>query len=232
MTDRGQELASSLERLEQRLTFACAEAGRSRDEVTLIAVTKTFPANDIRHLVRLGVNHIGENRDQEASAKVEELGDLGIKWHFVGQLQSNKCRSIARYADVVHAVDRERVISALAEGAHEAERTLDALVQVSLDDTPGRGGAAAAAVPALAAQIAAATNVRIRGVMAIAPLGGDASLAFARLAGVAAEVRSVHPEATVISAGMSGDLEAAIQAGATHVRVGTALLGVRSPPVR
>ncbi|MDX6286777.1 MAG: dependent protein [Frankiales bacterium] len=232
MTSRRDELAANLERLEKRLTTACAAAGRSRDEITLIAVTKTFPADDIRHLVELGVTNIGENRDQEARAKAEALSELAVTWHFVGQLQSNKCRSIAQYADVVHAVDRDRVVSALSNGAHEAQRRVDVLIQVSLDEDPARGGAAPATARDLAVEIAAAPNLRLRGVMAVAPLGGDASTAFAELARVAFDVRSVHPEATVISAGMSGDLEAAIQAGATHVRIGTALLGVRSPPVR
>jgi pyridoxal phosphate enzyme (YggS family) len=232
MSTRADDIATNLARLEERLAAACAAANRSRDEITLIAVTKTFPVDDVRHLLALGVSNIGENRDQEARTKAAALGDLDVVWHFVGQVQTNKCRSIARYADVVHAVDRDKVIKALDNAAHEAERTIDVLIQVSLDDTPGRGGADAVAVPALADQIATATNLRTRGVMAIAPLGGDASAAFERLAGVAAEVRSVHPDATVISAGMSGDLEAAITAGATHVRIGTALLGGRSPRVR
>jgi pyridoxal phosphate enzyme (YggS family) len=232
MTERGPELATNLARLEERLNAACAAAGRTRDEVTLVAVTKTFPADDIRRLVDLGVRDIGENRDQEASAKAEELRDLAITWHFVGQLQSNKCRSIARYADMVHAIDRDKVADALSAGAHEAERTIDVLLQVALDDDPGRGGAAPAEIPALAEHVTSLPALRLRGVMAVAPLGGDAREAFARLAGVAAEVRSVHSDATVMSAGMTGDLAEAIEAGATHVRIGTALLGVRSPRVR
>jgi pyridoxal phosphate enzyme (YggS family) len=232
LTDRRTELAANLSRLEQRLTAACAAVGRQRAEITLVAVTKTFTAEDIRHLVALGVTDIGENRDQEAKPKVAALSDRDIVWHFVGQLQTNKCASIASYAHVVHSVDRPRVVAALSAGAQEAERRVDVLVQVSLDDDPDRGGARDDEVPALAEQVSAAAHLRLSGVMAVAPLGGDPAAAFARLAEVATRMRADHPEATVISAGMSGDLEAAIQGGTTHVRIGTALLGVRSPPVR
>ena len=229
------ELRERLHSLDTRITAACAAVGRRRDEVTVVAVTKTFPANDVRRLRDLGVRDIGENRDQEAGRKAAELADLDLRWHFVGQLQANKCRSVATYADVVHSVDRDRIVQALSAAATQSGRTIDVFVQVSLDDEPGedhRGGASAGDVGMLADTVATAPGLHLVGVMAVAPLGGDAERAFSRLADIAGAVRGDHPGATFISAGMSGDMEVAIATGATHVRIGTALLGGRTPPVR
>jgi pyridoxal phosphate enzyme (YggS family) len=186
-------------------------------------------------LAELGVTDLGESRDQEAAGKVAEFRSLiagpadRVRWHFIGRLQSNKARSVARYADVVHSLDRPALVEALAQGARQAGRRLDVLVQVSLDGDSDRGGSLMADAAALADQVAAAQGLRLAGVMAIAPLGVDADEAFASLAGFAEEVRARHPRADIISAGMSGDLEAAIRHGATHVRIGTALLGRRPP---
>jgi len=176
----------------------------------------------------------GENRDQEAAAKAAACADLRdrLTWHFVGQLQTNKVGRVVRYADVIHSVDRPRLVAALGAAARKAGRTPTCLVQVSLDDDPGRGGAAAADVPFLADQVAREEGLELGGVMAVAPQGADPLAAFQRLASLAVQVRTAHPRATMISAGMSGDLEAAIIAGATHVRVGTALLGGRPGFVR
>lgn len=226
---RPEEIASNLAEVEERLRAACDAADRSRDELTLVAVTKTFPASDIALLADLGVRDIGENRDQEAAPKVRDLDDPRITWHFVGQLQSNKCRSVARYASLVHSVDRERLVGALGKAAVQAERTIGCLVEVRLGEGAERGGVARAEVRALADHIADTNGLRLQGVMGVAPLGGDAARAFAALRDVADRVRSSHPEATVISAGMSGDLEEAVMWGATHVRIGTALLGFRPP---
>lgn len=224
------ELAANLDEFEQRLSRACAAAGRPRGEVTVIAVTKTFPAEDVVALASLGILDFGENRDQEARAKAAAVPD--VRWHFVGQLQRNKCRSVATYAQAVHSVDRVELVSALEHGADRAGRLIDVLVQVSLDDDEQRGGARPEEVPEVAAACANAAHLRLSGVMAVAPLGADPDPAFARLAGIAATVRAEYPRADAISAGMSGDLEAAIRHGATHVRVGTALLGDRTPPSR
>ena len=224
---RRDDLAAALQRLEQRLTAACESAGRDRSEVLLVAVTKTRPASDVVLLRDLGVTDVGENRDQEASAKVAEVD--GVRWHFVGAVQSNKARSVAAYADVVHSVDRSSLAQALSAGAQRAGRELEVLLQVSLDGDPARGGALPADLPALADQVAVAPGLRLGGVMAVAPLGADPAAAFASLADVAQRLRGDHPDARAISAGMSGDLEQAIAAGATIVRVGTALLGERPP---
>jgi len=229
---REEELALNLADVRQRIAAACASAGRDPGEVTLIAVTKTWPASDVRLLYELGVRDIGENRDAEAAPKAEACEDLDITWHFIGQLQTNKAASVARYASVVHSVDRLRLISALGRAAHRAERTLRCLVEVSLDGDPARGGAVAADVPALAEALADEPGLVLGGVMAIAPLSMDPMEAFTKLLDSAAAVRAVRPAATIISAGMSADLEAAVAIGATHLRIGTALLGVRGPLVR
>ena len=237
--ERAAEIAASLARVRGRITAACRAAGRGPDEVTLIAITKTFPASDIRLLASLGVLDVGENRDQEAAPKAAALTDLRdeLTWHFVGQLQTNKAASVARYADVVHSVDRPRLATALGAGARKSGRTLRCLVQVSLDDDPARGGARADQVPLVADAVARGDGLELGGVMAVAPLAaesvpGGPLAAFERLAEVAAAVRAAHPGAVMISAGMSADLEDAIAAGATHVRIGTALLGGRPGLVR
>ena len=216
----------------KRISAACDAAGRAAEEVTLIAVTKTFPASDVRLLAGLGVTDVGENRDAEAAPKAAQCADLNLTWHFIGQLQTNKAGSVARYASFVHSVDRPRLIRALGAAARRAGRVIECLIEVSLDGDPERGGALAGQVPGLAEELAAEPGLVLGGVMAIAPLGLEPAAAFARLRECAALVREVRPAATVISAGMSGDLEAAIAAGATHVRIGTALLGDRGPGVR
>lgn len=227
---RREELAAALVAVEGRLAAACAAAGRDREEVRLIAITKTRPASDVALLRDLGVADVGENRDQEAREKAAAVPD--VRWHFVGGLQTNKARSVAAYAFAVHSVDRPALVDALSAGAQRAERELEVLLQVSLDGDPARGGALPADVPRLAEAAAAAPCLHLAGVMAVAPLGADPAAAFAELAGVSARLLATHPGATAISAGMSGDLEQAIAAGATHVRVGTALLGERAPVSR
>jgi pyridoxal phosphate enzyme (YggS family) len=229
MTDdaRRDELAANLAEVRARMGRAAQDAGRDPTELTLVAVTKTWPAADVRRLVGLGVHDIGENRDQEAAGKAQELRDLPIRWHFVGQLQTNKVTSVVRYASVVESVDRARLAAALDRAAERAGRTVRCLVQVALDDVPGRGGAVPADVPELAADVASRRHLVLAGLMAVAPLGADPDQAFSRLAGLHQQVLADHPGATTLSAGMSGDLEAAVRHGATHVRIGTAVLGHR-----
>ena len=226
---RPAELAAGLAAVERRIDAACAAAGRPRASVSLVVVTKTFPASDVRVLADLGVRDVGESRDQEAAPKARACADLDLTWHFVGRLQSNKARSVASYAAVVHSVDRGSLVRALGSGAEQAGRTLGVLVQVSLDGDPARGGRPVAEVPALADAVARTRGLVLRGVMAVAPIGVDPADAFARLAAVARQVQSAHADATWVSAGMSGDLEAAVAEGATHLRVGSAILGSRPP---
>ncbi|MFE9421826.1 YggS family pyridoxal phosphate-dependent enzyme [Kitasatospora sp. NPDC006697] len=233
---RLEQLREGLSVVERRIGAACAAAGRPRSEVSLVVVTKTYPASDTRLLASLGVREVAENRDQDAAPKAAECADLPLVWHFVGQLQTNKARSVARYAHHVHSIDRSRLVTALSEAVLRAERPeLGCLVQVALDGgtAEGRAGAGPDEVSALADMIADTPGLRLDGVMTVAPLtgplAGDPAAAFERLAEIASGVRAAHPAATMVSAGMSGDLEQAIAAGATHVRVGTAVLGARSP---
>jgi PLP dependent protein len=227
---RRDEVAANLAGVRHRISEACARSGRDPAEVTLTVVTKFFPASDVRLLAGLGIRHVGENRHQEAEAKAAECADLGLAWHFIGGVQSNKAAAVASYADVVESVDRAKLLPGLARGAHRRGRQVDVLVQVSLDPreaSAGRSGVAPGAVGDLSARVLETEGLRLRGVMAVAPLGADPLPAFAKLLEVAADVRRLEPAATWVSAGMSNDFEAAIAAGATHVRIGSAVLGAR-----
>ncbi|MFE9361625.1 YggS family pyridoxal phosphate-dependent enzyme [Streptomyces sp. NPDC006978] len=235
MTDRRAQLAANLAQVEERIASACVSAGREREEVTLIVVTKTYPASDVRILHELGVRQVAENRDQDAAPKAAACADLSLTWHFVGQLQTNKVRSVAGYADVVQSVDRVKLVTALSAAAVRRERELGCLIQVALDAESGergdRGGVAPDAIEELAASVEAAEGLRLDGLMTVAPLAGPYAgrqrAAFDRLMEFSSRLRGNHPAANMVSAGMSADLEDAIAAGATHVRVGTAVLGVR-----
>lgn len=227
--ERRAEVQAGLEAVRARIAAGCAAVGRDPAEVTLIVVTKTHPAADVALLAELGVRDVGENRDVEAAPKHAACAGLGLSWHFVGQLQSNKARSVATYADLVHSVDRPSLVRALGRAARGAGRTVGCLLQVSLDGDPARGGALGADVPALADAVAREPGLELRGLMAVAPLGADPRVAFAALPRLRASLLAGHPAAWIISAGMSGDLEAALAEGATHLRVGTAVLGARPP---
>ncbi|MFF5312447.1 YggS family pyridoxal phosphate-dependent enzyme [Streptomyces massasporeus] len=235
MTDRKDELAANLAKVERRIAEACAAAGRARDEVTLIVVTKTYPASDVRILAELGVRHVAENRDQDAAPKAEACSDLPLTWHFVGQLQTNKVRSVVNYADFVQSVDRSKLVTALSKEAVRAGRELGCLLQVALDAGESgrgeRGGVGPGGIGELAGLVAGAPGLRLDGLMTVAPLTGEYAgrerAAFERLMDLSTDLRRSHPAATMVSAGMSTDLEQAVTAGATHVRVGSAVLGVR-----
>jgi pyridoxal phosphate enzyme (YggS family) len=246
--ERRSELEKNLAEVRSRIAAACAAAGRDPGEITLIAITKTRPPADVLLLHELGLTDFGENKDQEAAPKAAALAaalagagagtgaalSQPLRWHFVGQLQTNKASSVAGYADVVHSVDRVRLVRALGAAARKAGRELSCLVQVDLDTPadPARGGVPPGQVREIAEAIEAEQGLILGGVMAIAPLGADPARAFAPLRPCSLAVRAVNPAAAIISAGMSGDLEAAIGNGATHLRIGTALLGARRPLVR
>ena len=231
-------LEENLRAVRARIAATARAAGRDPDSVSLLAVSKTWPADAVRELAGLGQLDFGENRAQELLGKAAEVADLPLRWHFVGQLQRNKAAAVARLGAVVHSVDRPSLASALDRAGQERMSReggpVEVLLQVDLGGRPGgamaRGGAAPADVPALADLVAGAAGLRLRGLMAVAPLEEDPRSAFERLAGVAARVRADHPEAVDLSAGMSGDLEAAVAAGSTIVRVGTALFGARPLP--
>ncbi|WP_151082671.1 YggS family pyridoxal phosphate-dependent enzyme [Nocardioides cynanchi] len=227
--NRRDDIAAGLDHVRRRIAAAASAAGRDPDEITLVAVTKFFPASDVRILAGLGVTDVGENRHPEAGDKCAECTDLALRWHFIGGLQSNKAAAVGGYADVVESVDRRKLVDALNRGAHGRSHPVDVLLQVGLDppDRAGRSGADPADLADLAAAVDAAGMLRLRGLMAVAPLGEDPATAFARLAEIRAGFLVGRPEADWLSAGMSNDLEAAIGAGATHVRVGSAILGER-----
>jgi PLP dependent protein len=228
---RATEVADGLARVRARIDDARRSAGRT-DPVDLVVVTKTFPASDVGILAALGVQDVGENRDQEARAKREEGGPptAGLRWHMIGQVQRNKAASVARWADVVESVDRAELVAPLARGARAAGRRIEVLLQVALDPAPrpDRGGVDPRDVLALAEVVAAEPDLDLAGVMGVAPFPGDPDAAFALLARVSGQLRERWPEARCISAGMSGDLEEAVAHGATQVRVGGAVLGARS----
>ncbi|PRB11091.1 YggS family pyridoxal phosphate-dependent enzyme [Microbacterium sp. MYb62] len=219
-------LAARLSAIDEQIADAARTAGREPEEITRIVVTKFHPAELVRELHGLGVRDVGENRQQELSAKQSALSSLDLRWHFIGQGQTNKAAAIRRSADVVHSVDRDRFADALHRAADDDDR-LDVLVQVNLTDDPGRGGAVPADAVSLAEHILALPSLRLRGVMAVAPLDEDPASAFARLREVAERVRTVEPSASWISAGMTGDFAEAIAAGATHLRIGSAITGPR-----
>ncbi|MEU5378410.1 YggS family pyridoxal phosphate-dependent enzyme [Streptomyces sp. NPDC003631] len=235
MTDRRDQIAANLAKVEDRIAAACAAAARKREEVTLIVVTKTYPASDVRILSELGVRHVAENRDQDAAPKAAACSDLPLTWHFVGQLQTNKVRSVVGYADLVQSVDRSRLVTSMSREAVRAGREIGCLIQVALDaDASGRGargGVAPAGIEELGDLVADAEGLRLDGLMTVAPLTGEYAgrqqAAFERLMDLSTDLRRAHPAATMVSAGMSADLDQAVAAGATHVRVGTAVLGVR-----
>jgi pyridoxal phosphate enzyme (YggS family) len=235
MTDRKAQLAGNLAKVEERIAAACAAAERKREEVTLIVVTKTYPASDVRILSELGVRHVAENRDQDAAPKAAACSDLPLSWHFVGQLQTNKVRSVVGYADVVQSVDRSKLVTALSKEAVRAEREVGCLIQVALDAEESgrgeRGGVGVGGIEELGDLVARSEGLRLDGLMTVAPLtgpyAGRQQAAFERLMDLSTVLRRTHPAANMVSAGMSSDLEQAVAAGATHVRVGTAVLGVR-----
>ena len=222
MSNRREELSENLGAIRSRISVAAQNSGRSTEEITLIVVTKTFPAADAQILYELGVRDFGENRDQEASIKSTELPD-DCRWHFQGQIQSNKLKSIANWADVLHSIDNVAHASKL----NSLVTSKDIFIQVSLDNLPNRGGVLPDLIPEFLGEISVFSNLKIRGLMAVAPLDEDPAEAFKRLKELSDRVVKLHPEAREISAGMSNDFEAAISQGATHIRIGSQILGVR-----
>ena len=229
MSNRLSDIQGNLEVIQSRIKNACSAAGRDVSEITLIAVTKTYPASDVDLLKQLGIENVGENRDQEASSKKSEVKNQ-FKWHFIGQLQSNKAKSVVNYADLIHSVDRWSLAKEIQKSAQGINKVQPVLIQVDLDQSgpdPTRGGIWPAQLNELVASINQASHLELKGLMSVAPLGEKPELAFARLKDIRVGFLKENPEAQILSAGMSDDLEAAILHGATHLRIGSALLGER-----
>ena len=229
MSNRLSEIQGNLEVIQSRIKNACSAAGRDVSEITLIAVTKTYPASDVELLKQLGIENVGENRDQAASSKKSEVKSEFI-WHFIGQLQSNKAKSVVNYADLIHSVDRWSLAKEIQKSAQGINKVQPVLIQVDLDQSgpdPTRGGIWPAELNELAQLINQASHLELKGLMSVAPLGEKPELAFARLKDIRVGFLKENPGAQILSAGMSDDLEAAILYGATHLRIGSALLGER-----
>ena len=218
------QLAERLATVDAGIADAARAAGRDPAELTRIVVTKFHPASLVRELAALGVHDVGENRHQEAQAKAAETHDLALRWHFVGQLQSNKARAVRRYAHAIHSIDRDSLVRALAD---EQAEPLACFLEIELSGEPGRGGVDPAEAERLAERVLVTPGLRLVGVMGVAPLGSEPRPAFARLRAVSDRIRALAPDADRISAGMSGDYAEAILEGATHLRIGTAITGKR-----
>jgi pyridoxal phosphate enzyme (YggS family) len=220
------QLSDRLAAVQSAVDDAAKIAGRSASEITTIVVTKFHPASLVRDLAALGVSDFGENRHQEASAKAAEVADLGLTWHFVGQLQSKKARQARAYARVIHSLDRESVIDALAS----TEAQIDGFVQLNLTGDQARGGVQPDQLEQVAERVLATEGLRLLGVMAVAPIDEEPRRAFERVREASARLVALHPEARYISAGMSGDFREAVLEGATHLRIGSAITGNRVAP--
>ena len=222
MSNRKDEITRNLQEVKDRIIGAAKSVNRDPNEIELIVVTKTFPISDIEILRELGESNFGENRDQEAGLKAEAIP---ATWHFQGQIQSNKIKSICEWADVIHSISSEKEILKFAQ----SPRKHQVFLQVSLDGQVGRGGASPADLAQLADLVNQSNNLELMGLMAVAPLGVEPMKAFADLAQINQGFVDQFPNSKYLSAGMSGDFEAAIKNGATHIRVGSSILGSRSP---
>lgn len=227
MTQRYLEIENRWQEIRARIERAAVQSGRSLSDITPIAVTKTFPVTDVALLQKLGFNQFGENRVADLREKASAEYEAPATWHMLGQLQTNKVNQAVRAADVFHSCDRPRLVHALQRAATNADKQLDVLIQVRLDDDPNRGGIAPEHVSSLAEEIAQSDALRLRGVMAMAPKDAEPAAAFSRLNEISQQLTAVYPDATWISAGMTNDFEIAIEHGATHVRLGRGLLGTR-----
>lgn len=220
------DISQALSQVEERIARACRSAGRIRDDVTLIAVTKTYPASDVQILQGLGINNFGENRDVEG---VEKSSLIKAHWHYQGEVQSKKIGSISRWAETVHSLDDlshiekfDRALQALGD------KSLQIFIQVSLDGNPTRSGLQPSDLMQACQAVTNSSHLHLMGVMAVPPVESDPEKSFAHVAAIAKGVKSSFPEARYISAGMSGDFEVAIAYGATHIRIGSQILGSRS----
>jgi pyridoxal phosphate enzyme (YggS family) len=216
-------LAERLERVRTAVADAAAVAGRSPSEITTVVVTKFHPASLVRELADLGVRDIGENRHQDAAPKAAELTDLDLTWHFIGQLQSNKVRAVLDYASVIQSIDRASIVAAIATTG----KSVDAFIQLNLTADPRRGGVVAADLDSLVEDVLAVPSIRLRGLMAVAPLDEEPRRAFEMVRKASDRMLAQAPLASALSMGMSGDFREAILEGATHLRIGTAITGKR-----
>lgn len=231
---REDEIAAGLKKVRGRIAEAMSAADRT-DEVRLLPVTKFHPAEDIAILHTLGIDAVGENRDQEAKKKAAEFPSMAF--HMLGQIQTKKANSVARWATAVQSLDSLTLVQALDRGMQLAldrgdrtTDTLDVYLQLSLDGDTARGGAVAEDIPALADAVAETEHLRLAGLMCVPPVDSDEQRAFSTALAVKQDLDKRVSETLEFSAGMSADLEVAIENGSTLVRVGTDILGPRPIP--
>ncbi|WP_246030975.1 YggS family pyridoxal phosphate-dependent enzyme [Rhodoluna limnophila] len=230
MSQSGASLRDRYFDVVSRIESAALSAGRDSSEVELVVISKNHPASMVVDLAAMGARNFGENRDQEARPKSEEVsaaGVEGITWHFVGQLQSNKAKSALSYAKVLHSLDRESLLTAVAKAAIDLPEPVQVFIQLNLTDDPGRGGIQPARLEEFANRVLSSPNVVLLGVMGVAALDRPPAQDFETIRRASQKLQTIQPSAKFISAGMSEDFEEAIAFGATHVRVGSAITGKR-----
>jgi len=226
---RLEEITENVSKVTNQIHEACKKVNRDPGEITLIAVTKTYPSSDVEILATLGIKDVGENKDQEASLKFEQVKSQ-LNWHFVGQLQSNKVKSVVSYANLIHSLDRLSLVKEIQKQAQKINKIQSVLIQIDLDesgDDENRGGVSVADLNSLATQISQSSNLELKGLMSVAPLNSKPEIAFDRLRDIQSQFLRQFPNAQILSAGMSEDFEVAIAYGATHLRIGSGLLGER-----
>ena len=224
MSARTDEIAKGLNNVKERISEAAASAGRSLDEITLIAVTKTYPASDVVALRNLGVNNFGENRSDEGSEKSAEVAGI---WHFQGQVQSRKLREIVNWATFIHSIDSAEHAQKLSRICAELDKDISIFLQVSLDGAPDRGGVTEGEILTLAEKVSQLPNITVAGLMCVPPASYEYQRAFSDISDIQQGFTKSFPEAKLLSAGMSSDFEVAIAHGATHLRIGSQILGSR-----
>jgi pyridoxal phosphate enzyme (YggS family) len=224
--NRRQEIEENLNQVRKNIAEAASKSGRNPDDINLIVVTKTFPISDLEILYSLGLREFGENRDQEASVKAKALPQ-DINWHFQGGIQSNKLKSICSWASVIHSVDKFKYAQIISE--QKSATPMQIFIQVSLDQPPeSRGGVDPAKLIELANRISSLPNLKVLGLMAVGPVDQEVEPVFARLQQIQASFLTYFKDANFLSSGMSGDYEMAISYGATHLRIGSSILGNRA----
>ena len=225
------ELAQRYNQIVEQVASAASASGRSASEITLVVVTKNHPPQLVFDLIDLGARDFGENRDQEAAPKAKEVlaaSSETMRWHFIGQLQTNKVRSVLDYADLIHSLDRESLLSELQKRTAERANPLGVFIQVNLTEDPDRGGVRVSELEPFATKVLESKGLRLEGLMGVGGLNKDPAIEFERLAGLSIQLQKIAPEAKGLSMGMSSDFEVAIGFGATHLRIGTAITGKRA----
>jgi PLP dependent protein len=224
------ELAQRYNQIVEQVASAAKAHGRAASDITLVVVTKNHPPQLVFDLLSLGARDFGENRDQEAAPKAKEVleqSSEAMRWHFIGQLQTNKVRSVLDYADLIHSLDRESLLTELQKRTAERAEPLGVFIQVKLTEDPERGGVRVNDLEAFATKVLSSQGLRLEGLMGVGGLDKDPAVEFERLAGLSSKLQALAPGAKGLSMGMSSDFEVAIGYGATHLRIGTAITGKR-----